>query len=431
MLAAGGSVRAAAEHARSAGTDDDTVLLHISPEEFDWIRSEWGDPEINPRTGLPEYSWLSKGFKSAKKFIHKVDPIAKWTDEKIDPVGKLKKYVTRPVLHYVRDKVLRPVANWMGFGNTWDAAFGVGDQSFGIDTFWDYAQHPTSGGKPGVDAGKAAGAVATGYTLGGTGGNTGKALGALSAVAGGAGGGGGGAPPGAPASSKEGYQFDAKLSPLPEYQKPENQDWFTYGERPEVNFFKGQPGAAEAAAPTGVTENGALTQVATPPAPAAQPIYTPVPADRGGISGAIGQAVNGAMQQLPQNNPNKPEGMNIKTGFDPYGLDDAGALEQYTGDLQQQPWHGVGPDSYTGFATGNLVRGPGTGRSDEIPAQLSDGEYVMDAETVALLGDGSTDEGARRLDEMRARLRKHKGQQLMKGEFSDNAKSPLEYIGGR
>lgn len=75
-----------------------------------------------------------------------------------------------------------------------------------------------------------------------------------------------------------------------------------------------------------------------------------------------------------------------------------------------------------------LVRGPGTGRSDDIPAVLSDGEYVMDAETVALLGDGSTDEGARRLDKLREKLRMHKGKQLAKGKFSSKAKQPDEYL---
>lgn len=84
-----------------------------------------------------------------------------------------------------------------------------------------------------------------------------------------------------------------------------------------------------------------------------------------------------------------------------------------------------------GFSSGgpqNLVRGPGTGRSDDIPAVLSDGEYVMDAETVALLGDGSTDEGARRLDELRKKLRMHKGRQLSRGQFSSAAKNPEEYL---
>lgn len=75
-----------------------------------------------------------------------------------------------------------------------------------------------------------------------------------------------------------------------------------------------------------------------------------------------------------------------------------------------------------------LAKGSGTGRSDEIPARLSDGEFVIDAETVALLGDGSTEAGARKLDEMRTRLRQHKGKSLSKGKFSANAKSPLNYM---
>ena len=76
------------------------------------------------------------------------------------------------------------------------------------------------------------------------------------------------------------------------------------------------------------------------------------------------------------------------------------------------------------------VRGPGTGRSDEIPAYLSDGEYVIDAETVALLGDGSNKAGASVLNDMRKNVRKHKGGTLAKGEFSKDAKSPLEYMRG-
>src|SRR5690606_24891400 len=59
------------------------------------------------------------------------------------------------------------------------------------------------------------------------------------------------------------------------------------------------------------------------------------------------------------------------------------------------------------MADGGDVQGPGSGRSDDIEALLSDGEYVIDAESVALLGDGSLDEGSRRLDQMRANLRRH------------------------
>jgi hypothetical protein len=81
-------------------------------------------------------------------------------------------------------------------------------------------------------------------------------------------------------------------------------------------------------------------------------------------------------------------------------------------------------------AMARLMRGGGTGRDDTIPARLSDGEYVMDAETVAMLGDGSTKAGAQKLDRMREELRRHKGRALSRGKFSPNARSPLAYLKG-
>jgi hypothetical protein len=85
----------------------------------------------------------------------------------------------------------------------------------------------------------------------------------------------------------------------------------------------------------------------------------------------------------------------------------------------------------TGTSRGSYaVKGAGTGRSDEIPALLSDGEYVMDAETVAMLGDGSSEAGAKRLDDFRINVRKHKGRNLAKGKFSANAKRPEKYLAG-
>ena len=65
---------------------------------------------------------------------------------------------------------------------------------------------------------------------------------------------------------------------------------------------------------------------------------------------------------------------------------------------------------------GRLLDGPGDGVSDSIPAmiggmasggqpaRLARGEYVIDARTVAALGNGSTDAGAERLDEMRKKV---------------------------
>ena len=87
--------------------------------------------------------------------------------------------------------------------------------------------------------------------------------------------------------------------------------------------------------------------------------------------------------------------------------------------------------AYTGYARGGFaVEGPGDGRDDKIPALLSDGEYVMDAETVALLGNGSNKAGAKMLDKFRVNVRKQKGRKLARGEFSAKAKRPEHYMAG-
>jgi hypothetical protein len=60
------------------------------------------------------------------------------------------------------------------------------------------------------------------------------------------------------------------------------------------------------------------------------------------------------------------------------------------------------------------VKGIGSGQEDKIPAWLSDGEYVWSAQDVADLGDGSTDEGVRRLDRMRKMVRQQAGRKDVK-----------------
>lgn len=60
------------------------------------------------------------------------------------------------------------------------------------------------------------------------------------------------------------------------------------------------------------------------------------------------------------------------------------------------------------------VKGIGSGQDDKIPAWLSDGEYVWSAQDVADLGDGSTDEGVRRLDKMRQMVRRRAGRKDVK-----------------
>jgi hypothetical protein len=79
----------------------------------------------------------------------------------------------------------------------------------------------------------------------------------------------------------------------------------------------------------------------------------------------------------------------------------------------------------------NYIQGPGDGTSDDIDAKLSNGEYVMTAQDVALLGNGSNEAGAKKLDELRRRLRMDAGKKLVKGEqFMKAKKDPLAYANG-
>jgi len=63
---------------------------------------------------------------------------------------------------------------------------------------------------------------------------------------------------------------------------------------------------------------------------------------------------------------------------------------------------------------GRLTKGPGDGMSDDIPAKigsrqparLADGEFVVPADVVSGLGNGSTDAGARKLYAMMDKVRK-------------------------
>lgn len=79
------------------------------------------------------------------------------------------------------------------------------------------------------------------------------------------------------------------------------------------------------------------------------------------------------------------------------------------------------------FRHGAPVVGEGTGQSDDIPALLSDGEYVIDADTVAALGDGSNKAGAAALDKFREQIRKHK-RSAPHDKIPPKAKSPLAYL---
>jgi hypothetical protein len=79
-------------------------------------------------------------------------------------------------------------------------------------------------------------------------------------------------------------------------------------------------------------------------------------------------------------------------------------------------------------AVSRHVKGPGDGTSDDIPARLANGEYVMDAQTVSMLGNGDNGSGAKVLDKFRENVRQHKGAALAKGKMAPDAKKTEQYL---
>jgi len=80
---------------------------------------------------------------------------------------------------------------------------------------------------------------------------------------------------------------------------------------------------------------------------------------------------------------------------------------------------------------GRLLRGPGDGVSDSIPAtighkqpaRLADGEFVVPARIVSELGNGSTEAGARKLYAMMDRIQSARSKTVGEGKLAKNSRS--------
>lgn len=467
-----GGLAEAAQTTQRGGRGDDSMMLHLSPEEYEAITSMWGEPDINPNTGIPEYGFLSKLWKGIKKVVKKIvkSPLFSF----IAPIA-LNFFV--PGAGLWLGKAIGAGANAALVGNTLIRA-GIGG---------------VAGGKEGALAG-----AVSGLTMGGAGAKLGAKLGlegtaakyAGNAIIGGAG------------SSLGGGEFGTGAfgSVLNTYAQPKLE---AAVEGALGTVFPGQGGGGKeanippgsmTAAPTTDPFTGADTTMlpqtltsgamvegvgGTPPAPgflsrAGDWIKENPMLAAAGAAGIYGATTGGGETtdqppQLPSefteglppfefNREQQPlmpienyytygqqgaEQMGEHQFFSPNALpspEEEGAsgmgqpLPGLAGiadpnnpqfmAMMAQMAGGAGRQ----FAGGGYAQGAGSGRDDTIEALLSDGEYVMDAETVSLLGDGSNDAGAERLDEMREELRRHKGRGLSKGKFSADARRPMQYL---
>ena len=109
------------------------------------------------------------------------------------------------------------------------------------------------------------------------------------------------------------------------------------------------------------------------------------------------------------------EGEDIPVPEDPFGLEGQSAFDLLAADPQKyKVFYSGGPyklsDKPYGAAAGGstddfprrdgAIAGPGTGTSDDIPAMLSDGEFVMTAQAVRGAGNGDRKKGVRKMYEI-------------------------------
>lgn len=376
--ARGGLARAARE-VTGAGRYGDDQLIHVTPEQFNQLRAVWGEPTYNPQTGMPEY-FLSGLKKKLKKILPKeLKNVAKFEVSNLKTMLKGAKKnplslalgaatpVGAKLWGGITGKKFTPLVNMYG---------GPTEQSFldaeakGIDTGLSRGSHKMAEAVASIWGGKGA--------LSGLGKLAGAGMGAL--------GGTGTAAAAAPKAATGALGAAGK-----------------YLTDPKVL-------AGGAMLVSGAMGGGGEPQSGGPAPYDPGPGEELPPLDFGGrmqnIMAPEDYYTYGAMPEPMRFNP---------------GMSEEQEQGMYRGGYALR--HGGAPYVDLGSAE--------SGRADNIDAKLSENEYVIDAETVALLGDGNPEAGAKKLDSMRLRIRKHKGGALARGKFSPAARDPMAYLGAR
>lgn len=138
-----------AEQVRAAGRGDDTMLAHITPEEAGILKLLGGSGTINPKTGQPEF---------LKKFVKKIVP-----KEIYKPISNVGKAIESGIEKIAQNKILGPIAQIASMAHPATAALYAGlapeGSSFDIkraakaaaiqqigEAAMDYARGPGAGG---------------------------------------------------------------------------------------------------------------------------------------------------------------------------------------------------------------------------------------------------------------------------------------------
>ena len=218
---------------------------------------------------------------------------------------------------------------------------------------------------------------------------------------------------------------------------PYTGNWYTYGFSPQQVQYNAQP--TPAMKHGGMVPHYAGGGQVMPPqggAPMMQPQAAPMQSPPMGGSPLAAAAPQGGMQGgMPPHNPlatnngfaiGRAIAQHLKATGALNGVktkSDAYRVGHTLGTKLNQA--GAPPAAAPPtFAGDGKVIGPGGGQDDAVPAKLSQDEYVVPADVVAHLGDGSSNAGGKALDSM------VKGVRVQKSGtgFPPKAKSPLAYI---
>lgn len=378
-----GGLAQAANSVRKAGRFGDSMVVHINKREFDEMRARYGDPHINPETGMPEFFGLDDVWDSVKKFVGPATGAIAGT--LIPGIGTtlgswmpgLTSSIGTTGLQALGSAALGAGAGYLADGS--DGAL-WGGLAGGISP---YAMNLLqTGSLGGLGAAAASGAMSPESAA------AGQAAGALAAPAGVSGAGGvegslnwsklplallaAGMDLASSSSTDKAAKKAAKQNKkaMAQFNKP----------LPEVNYSRSyipNPTVPD------YTQQGERNYYANNQLP-------------------VAKADGGVIRKVHQNPLILDLAMQERFGPD---------YEEHLDETADNPmlWPRNARNPVAAGGKHDLHRAyseaPGGGRADDIPARLSNGEYVMDAATVAKLGGGNTALGAAALDQLRQSLR--------------------------
>jgi hypothetical protein len=417
-----GGLAGQAKNVASAGVGGDTMVIHINKDEYQKLCKEWGEPTINPHTGMPQFTPFYKQSWFA--------PVAALVGTALMATG---------VGAGAGTALLGSLGAGEVAGTTLAGLTGI--EALGGATVGGLVGNAALGAGIGGLTGGVKGAL-TGGLLSGAGTVAGSALGNYFG--------------GSPSTGKLEGASGSSTSDMAWLNSSADQNFNSSG---IYNISGGTPTSDMAYLNSKV--DGSLLPSGTydafnAPASAASKSsglmsgvtdYLSNPNKMAAAAVGIGSMMSGGSEQpaMPTIQPGGPVSTdpNMTRRLATAPLDRTrltGPIDYYNygkrPDAQENRFYSdIGQTPVAAARGGPLssaVNGPGTGRSDSIDAKLSDGEYVIDAETVALLGDGSSKAGAAKLDQFRANIRKQKGKALSQGKISPDAHSPDRYLmGGR